>query len=78
MLFPVVADERLLDRLLTGANPPVSQSNQPVRISFSRQNSVDDGQSGGTGDVTDHVMQLKIHLIEGLLHAMDVAGGHSN
>ena len=45
---------------------------QDVRITLASNNRFDDLHSRHTGDVCDHVMQQEIHLLQRLLHVLDV------
>src|SRR5690348_13720546 len=76
MLVTVVAHQRFHDGLLCGSDPPVSKISQPLGITLTRQDGVDNGQTGGPGDVADDVMNLKVHLIKCLLHMLQMNRGH--
>ena len=39
---------------------------------------IEDGQAGRPRQVTDDMVQLKVHLIEGFLHMLPRGGGHRN
>ena len=41
-------------------------------IPLPSENGVDDCQTGDPGDVANDVMELDVHLIESLLHVLDV------
>jgi hypothetical protein len=48
------------------------------RVSFARQNGIEYPQSAQAGDVAQDVVQLEIHLTEGLLHVHGMFGRHLN
>jgi len=54
--------------------PRIPSLRQLVRVTFSRQDRLDDGQARHASNVTDHVLQLDMHLREGLLHVLDATG----
>jgi hypothetical protein len=76
MFVTVVSHQRFHDGLLRGSDAPVSEISQLLRITLTRQNGVEDGQTGGPGDVADHVMNLKVHLVQRLLHVLQMNRGH--
>ena len=78
MLRPVVADERLRDGLRSRVDAPVPQRREFRGVSFAGENGVDDRESGHPGDIADHMMQLQIHLVQRLLHALDMGRGGLN
>jgi hypothetical protein len=49
---------------------------QHRRIALAGKDSVDDSQAGQTGDVTNHMVQLQIHLVERFLHVLNVRRCH--
>jgi hypothetical protein len=44
------------------------------RISLARNNRADHGHPCGVGDVTQHLGSLDIHLLQNLLHMLNVGG----
>jgi len=76
MLGPVVAHQRFGDERFTGLDALVAQFGQHARITLPSQDRVDDGEPGLPRDVTDDVMQLQVHLIQRLLHVVDVGRRH--
>jgi hypothetical protein len=76
MFGPVVAHQRLGNDLFGGFDALITQLGQHGRIALSRQDGIDNRQSGLTHDVADNVMQLQIHLVQRLLHMVDVSRGH--
>src|SRR3954468_16663477 len=74
MLGAVAAGERLCDRLGTGVATVMAQGCQRFRVALASKDRADDAQTGRAGDVSDDVVELKIHLRQGLLHMLDVRG----
>ena len=75
MLFAIIADQRLADRLQRGIAPRVAIGGQHRRVTLPGYDRADDGHAGRTGDVGHHVMKLQVHLHQRLLHVLDVRGG---
>jgi hypothetical protein len=50
-------------------------SRQLLGVAFAGHDGFDDGQAGLAAQVTDDVVQLHVHLGQGLLHAQDLLGG---
>lgn len=50
----------------------MAQARQRLRIALAGKDRAYDTQAGRAGDVGDNVVQLKIHLRQGLLHMLDV------
>ena len=74
MLGAIASGERLRDRLRTGVATVMAQARQHVGVALAGEDGADDAQAGGAGDVDDDVVELKIHLRQGLLHVLDVRG----
>jgi hypothetical protein len=55
----------------------IAQRSQLAGIAFACQDGRDDAPAGQTRNVGQHLGQLDVHLLEGLLHVLDVAGGAS-
>ena len=72
MLGAVAPGERLRDRLGTGVATVVAQARQRLGIALAGKDRAYDTQAGRAGDVGDDVVELKIHLRQGLLHMLDV------
>jgi hypothetical protein len=53
----------------------MGQIGQLVRVSFSIQNRLNDGQACMAADVADHIGQLHVHLGENLLHPLNERAG---
>jgi len=54
----------------------MSQLRQDSGIAFARHNGVQNCQPASPSDVTEHMMDLQIHLCEGFLHMLHVRCGH--
>src|SRR5712691_8205192 len=67
--------QRAGDRRLVRLTAPVAQLGQHAGVALSREHRPDDRQAGQPGDVAHHVGQLEIHLLERLLHVLDVVRG---
>jgi len=72
MLGAVASGECLRDRLGAGVAAVMALARQRLRIALAGKDRAYDTQAGRTGDVSDDVVQLKIHLRQGLLHMLDV------
>ena len=53
----------------------ITQRGECRRVSFAGEDGVDDRESGQAGDIADHMVQLQIHLVQRLLHALDMGRG---
>jgi len=69
-----IAGEGLGDGLLGGLTGGVAQAGQDEWIALSGDDSAEDLKAGGAGDVGEDVVELEVHLLEGLLHVEDVRG----
>ena len=76
MLRPVIPDQRSGDHFFACPYAFMAKLGQRYRIPFTGEDGVYNRQPGQAGDVADDVMQLQIHLIQSLLHVIDVRGGH--
>ena len=72
MLAAVVSNQRLGDGIRAGLDPPVAQCRQRMRAALTRSECPHDRQPGPAGDIADHVVELQVHLIQSLLHALYV------
>lgn len=61
-------------------DPAVAQRRELLRIAFAREDRVEDGEPGDTGQIADDVMEVKVHLGEGFLNVLDMArsGAHEH
>ena len=76
VLRPIVPHQRFGNDCLAGLNPLVAQPGQFERIPFSFQDGIHDRQTSLACDIADHVVQLQVHLIQRLLHMIDMGRGH--
>ena len=67
--------QRKGDLVLAVTTSRIAQLGQFDGVAFARQDGGDDQHSGHPGDVADDLRQLDVHLLQGLLHVLDVAGG---
>src|SRR4029077_13828645 len=74
MLGAVASGERLRDRLGAGVATVIAQDRPRLWIALAGKDRAYDTQAGRAGAVGDDVVQLKIHLRQGLLHMLDVGG----
>src|ERR1700749_1463240 len=70
MLFAVVPNQGLADRLRRRMAPDVPIGSQSVRITLAPHNGADDAHAGCAGDIRDHMMDLQIHLSECFLGSL--------
>jgi hypothetical protein len=61
--------------LLIGFAITVAMRRQLVRVAYPGQDVPHDRQAGDAGDVAEHILQLQVHLGQGLLHAINAGGG---
>jgi hypothetical protein len=71
ILLPV-AFQTLRNLLLTRFHPGIPKLSQFMRIVFAGQNGFDDGLSGCSADIGQHIGQLQIHLRQRLLHPQNM------
>src|SRR5205807_7384160 len=67
-----VAFQTLRNLLLTRFHPGIPKLSQFMRIVFACQNGLDDGLSGCSADIGQHIGQLQIHLGQRLLHPQNM------
>jgi len=53
----------------------VAQLGQLHRVALAGHEGPDNSQAGHAGDVADDVLELDVHLRQGLLHVLDVLAG---
>ena len=73
MLRTVIAHQTFGHDLATGFNARVAQAGEPGGFAFSQEDGIDNGQPAESGDVTNDIVQLEIHLGESLLHEKHLA-----
>ncbi len=74
MFGSVVSLQRRHDALLAGFHPPMAQLRQPARIPLPCQNGVHNRKPAHPCQIAQHPVDLYVHLIQRLLHVLDVAG----
>jgi len=72
----VVTHQRLGNCLFGGLDMFVAKLGQFVGIAFAGQNGVYDCQACYSRDVADDMVQLQVHLVQRLLHVLDVGRCH--
>src|SRR6201981_1222888 len=72
-IFLPVALQIARDLLLARLDSTIPKLSQLMRITFASQNGLDDGLSGDTADIAQHVRQLHIHLRQPLLHPQNMS-----
>jgi hypothetical protein len=56
----------------------VTQLRQLLGVAYSSQDRIHNRQAGGSGQVADDVVNLQIHLVQRLLHVLEMKGGQLN
>lgn len=74
MLSTIIAFQRLGEGLGAALDARVSQGRQLLTVSFPEEG-IENGQAGHPGQVTEDVMDLEVHLAEGLLPVLGVLAG---
>ena len=72
VLGPVVTGQSLGDRLLVVLAAHVPVFRQFVRVTVAGEDVLDDRHPRRAGDVRQHLRQLHVHQLQGLLHVLDV------
>jgi hypothetical protein len=67
--------QRLGDLVLTMLAMRVAQLGQDYGSAFAREDGLEDGHAGHTRDITDDLGELEVHLLQGLLHGLNMLGG---
>src|ERR1035438_8371079 len=78
MLWAVIAFERFCDRVLAVLYTAMAEPRQGERISFARKDRIQNLEATDSRDVVKDAMNLKVHLVQSLLHVQDVLGRHLN
>lgn len=60
---------------MTAFGTRVFQPSEFDRITLPAKNRLDDPQARHTGDIGDDLVELDVHLLQGLLHALDMGPG---
>src|ERR1700674_4916652 len=74
VLTTIVASQRLDNRFFRWADAFITQLRQHRRTPLPGEDAVDNRRARLTGDITDHVMQTQIHLVESFVHMLHVRG----
>jgi len=69
-----VALEGAGDEVAGGFNAMVFEGGELLWVTLAGQDGIEDGQAGDTGQIADDVVDLEIHLGQGLLKVLDVGG----
>src|SRR6516225_872568 len=67
-----IALQTLRNLFLTGLDPRIPKLSQLMRIALAYQNGLDDGLSGRSAHIAQHIGQLDIHLRQRLLHPLNM------
>src|ERR1700681_3067821 len=78
MLWTVIAFERFCDSVLAVLDSAMAEPHQGQGISFTRKDRIQDLEATDSRDVVKNAVNLKVHLIQSLLHMQDVLGCHLN
>ena len=76
VLLPVISHQAFCDGFVAGSNPGIAERSHRMHIPTAFEDRIHDCQSGRSGDIADDVVQLQIHLIQRLLHVLNVASRH--
>jgi hypothetical protein len=77
-VLSVIPFEGFSDPFAGTSDRAMAKSCEFSRISFAGQNGIQYSHSAQAGDVAQDVVQLQIHLAEGLLHMYGVFSRHLN
>jgi len=72
VLLAIIADQRLTDRLRGSVAAWVAMGGEHRWVALPGHDGADDGHAGRPCDVRHHVMELQVHLRQGVLHVLDV------
>src|SRR5664279_3119144 len=78
MLWTVIAFERFCDSVLAVFHTTMAEPRQRQGISFAGQDRIQNLETTDSRDVVKNAMNLKVHLVQSLLHVQDVLGCHLN
>ena len=70
MLRAIIPHQRLLDGGGRGADASVHQLGELHRVALSLEDRSNDRQSTEPRHITEHLRQLKVHLLQRLLHVL--------
>ena len=73
MLFAPRPRQVLGDLFGRFSTPTVPVRGELDRVAFDSDDGTDDGQAGQPREVGDRAMHLDVHLVQGLLHPLDIS-----
>src|SRR5438093_9425014 len=76
MFRPVIALERFGNGLWTGCDAVVPILREGMGVALASDDRAEKTHARHAGHITHHVMQVKIHLIQGLLHMLNMLDYH--
>ena len=76
MFRPVIALERFGNGLWTGCDAVVPILREGMGVALASDDRAEKTHARHAGHITHHVMQVKIHLIQGLLHLLHMLDHH--
>ena len=72
MFGTVIPYERLCDCFLGGFDAIIVQAGKLQRVPLSVENGIEDSNAAYSRDIADGMVQLQVHLIQGLLNALRI------
>jgi hypothetical protein len=72
MFSPIMSGQRLGNLLGTVGTARIPKSRQVDGVPLARHDRTDDRQPSRAGDIGQHLGQLHVHLLQGLLHVLDM------
>jgi hypothetical protein len=75
MFGPVIPLQRFGNGVLAGFNAIITVGGSSVWSAFPSHQRAENAQASHSGTITDNVVQMKIHLIQRLLHVLNVCDG---
>jgi hypothetical protein len=76
MFGAVISLQRLGNGVLAGFNAIVPIQGEGPRVAFSSHNGADNAQARHAGNITHHVVQVEMHLVERFLHMLHMLRRH--
>src|SRR5271157_491674 len=78
MLWAVVTGHGFSNCCFAGFDFRVAELGKSNRVLLARQNSIDNRHTCGACQVADYVMELDVHLVQRLLHVLNMYCRHLN